>query len=441
MNKILLIIQREYLTRVKKKSFIIMTILGPVLIAAMIILPTMLSEWSETDEKRIAVLDETGIFFEKFKDQEDIKFYHVYDGLETEKEGALYKKGDLLLFIPRTELSLPVNAELFSTKQPGLNVTAYIKSVMRKVIENEKLKAQGIDPEVIKSAKANIELATIRVEKDGAEKESYTEVEVGLSIFAGIMIYFFIFMFGAQVLKGVMEEKSNRIVEVIISSVKPFQLMMGKIIGIALVGLTQFLLWIILTGLFLGVFQAAFGGDMASNLQGLNNQNQLMQGTEVQAQAFDNNQMAMVAEIIDSIDLRVMVLSFIFYFLGGYLLYASLFAAIGGAVDQDADSQQFMLPVSIPLIFSVMMSGVIVNQPESNLSVWLSMIPFTSPVTMMMRIPFGVPYWQLFLSGALLIVGFIGTTWLAGKIYKTGILMYGQKVNYAILWKWLMQKG
>ena len=441
MNKILLIIQREYLTRVKKKSFIVMTILGPVLIAAMIILPTMLSEWSETDEKRVAVLDETGIFFEKFKDQENIKFYHVYEGLETEKDGALYEKGDLLLFIPKTELSLPVNGQLFSTKQPGLNVTAYIKSVMRKVIENEKLKAQGIDPEVIKSAKANIELATIRVEKDGVEKESYTEVEVGLSIFAGILIYFFIFMFGAQVLKGVMEEKSNRIVEVIISSVKPFQLMMGKILGIALVGLTQFLLWIILTGLFLGVFQVAFGGDMASNLQGLNSQNQMMQGTEIQAQGTGNDQMAMVAEIIDSIDLRVMVLSFIFYFLGGYLLYASLFAAIGGAVDQDADSQQFMIPVSIPLVFSVMMSGVIVNQPESNLSVWLSMIPFTSPVTMMMRIPFGVPYWQLFLSGALLILGFIGTTWLAGKIYKTGILMYGQKVDYAVLWKWLNQKG
>jgi len=441
MNKILLIIQREYLTRVKKKSFIVMTILGPLLIAAMIILPTMLSEWSETDEKRVAVLDETGIFFEKFKDQENIKFYHVYEGLETEKDGALYEKGDLLLFIPKTELSLPVNGQLFSTKQPGLNVTAYIKSVMRKVIENEKLKAQGIDPEVIKSAKANIELATIRVEKDGVEKESYTEVEVGLSIFAGILIYFFIFMFGAQVLKGVMEEKSNRIVEVIISSVKPFQLMMGKILGIALVGLTQFLLWIILTGLFLGVFQVAFGGDMASNLQGLNSQNQMMQGTEIQAQGTGNDQMAMVAEIIDSIDLRVMVLSFIFYFLGGYLLYASLFAAIGGAVDQDADSQQFMIPVSIPLVFSVMMSGVIVNQPESNLSVWLSMIPFTSPVTMMMRIPFGVPYWQLFLSGALLILGFIGTTWLAGKIYKTGILMYGQKVDYAVLWKWLNQKG
>ncbi len=440
MNKTLLIIQREYLTRVRKKSFIIMTILGPVLIAAMIILPAMLSEWAETEEKRVAVLDETGIYFEKFKDQEKITFYHVYDGLDAEKESTLYEQGDLLLYIPKTQLNLPVNAELFSTKQPGLNVTSYIKSVMKTVIENEKLKAQGIDPEVIKSAQAEINLSTIRVEEDGVEKKSYTEVEVGLAIFAGIMIYFFIFMFGAQVLKGVMEEKSNRIVEVIISSVKPFQLMMGKIIGIALVGLTQFLLWIILTGFFLVIFQAGFGGDMTTGMQAMGPQNQVISAEQTES-LMSNNQMAMVTEIIGSINLQAMILSFIFYFLGGYLLYASLFAAIGGAVDHEADSQQFMLPVSIPLIFAVMMSGVIVNQPDSALSIWLSMIPFTSPITMMMRIPFGVPYWEIFLSAFILILGFVGTTWLAGKIYRTGILMYGQKVNYAILWKWLRHKG
>ena len=440
MNKTLLIIQREYLTRVRKKSFIIMTILGPVLIAAMIILPTMLSEWSEAEEKRIAVLDETGVYFEKFKNQEKITFYHVFEGLETEKDGALYEKGDLLLYIPKTELNLPVNAELFSTKQPGLNVTSYIKSIMKTVIENEKLKAQGIDPEILKSAKANINLSTIRVEEDGVEKESYTEVEVGIAVFGGIMIYFFIFMFGAQVLKGVMEEKSNRIVEVIISSVKPFQLMMGKIVGIALVGLTQFLLWIILTGVFLVIFQASFGGDLSTGLQSMDAQNQLMPSAGQVETAIDSNKMSQIAEIISSINLQAMVLAFIFYFLGGYLLYSSLFAAIGGAVDHEADSQQFMLPVSIPLIFAVMMSGVVVNQPDSSLSFWLSIIPFTSPITMMMRIPFGVPYWELFLSAFVLILGFILTTWLAGKIYRTGILMYGQKVNYAIIWKWIRQK-
>lgn len=436
MSKTLLIIQREYLTRVKKKSFIIMTILGPVLIAAMIILPALLSQWSEMSQKNIAVLDETGLFYKKFHDQDNIKFYHVYEGLDEEKEKALYKEGDMLLYIPMTQLSLPVNAQLFSTKQPGLNVTAYIKTVMKQVIENEKLKAEGIDPEVIKSARVDINLSTIRVEENGEEKRSYTEVEVGLAIFAGIMIYFFIFMFGAQVLKGVMEEKQNRIVEVIISSVKPFQLMMGKIIGIALVGLTQFLLWILLTGFILVVFQGILGID-ASNLEMLNQQGQSLGA----AQTMDTGQLSMVFDILGSINFGAMVFSFIFYFLGGYLLYASLFAAIGGAVDHDADSQQFMLPVSIPLVFSVMMSGVIVNQPDSHLSIWLSMIPFTSPITMMMRIPFGVPYLQVIASGALLILGFVLTTWLAGKIYRTGILMYGQKVNYSVIWKWLKQRN
>lgn len=436
MSKTLLIIQREYLTRVRKRSFIIMTILGPLLIASMIILPALLSKWSETGQKNIAVLDETGLFYQKFKNQDNIKFYHVYEGLNDEKEKALYKKGDMLLYIPRTELNLPVNAQLFSTKQPGLNVTTYIRSVMKNVLENEKLKAEGIDPELIKSSKVDINLSTIRVEENGDEKQSYTEVEVGLAIFAGLMIYFFIFMFGAQVLKGVMEEKQNRIVEVIISSVKPFQLMMGKIIGIAMVGLTQFLLWILLTGFILIAFQG-FIGLNASDMAMLNQQEQVLGA----AQSVDSGQFSMVMDILGSINISAMVISFIFYFLGGYLLYASLFAAIGGAVDHDADSQQFMLPVSIPLIFAVMMSGVIVNQPDSNLSIWLSMIPFTSPITMMMRIPFGVPYIQIIASAALLILGFIFTTWLAGKIYRTGILMYGQKVNYAVIWKWLKQKN
>lgn len=441
MSKILLIIQREYLTRVRKKSFIIMTILGPVLMAAIVVLPAILADWSEATHKRVAVLDETGWFYEKFKDQENVSFYYVLEDLQAEKEEALYKRGDLLLYIPKTELTVPQSAELFSTMQPGLNITAYIKSVMKEEVENKKLLARNIDPEVLKSAKADIKLSTIKVEENGIEKKSNTEVEVGLAIFGGIMIYFFIFLFGAQVLKGIMEEKSNRIVEVIISSVKPFQLMMGKIIGIAMVGLTQFVLWIILTGTFLGIIQlGVFGSETNAGMQMMNQQTQLMQQNAESIESANINQFAMVSEILDSINFQVMIFSFIFYFLGGYLLYSSLFAAIGGAVDHEADTQQFMLPVSIPLIFSVMMSGVIVNQPDSSLSIWMSMIPFTSPVSMMMRIPFGVPYWQIGLSMGLLIFGFIITTWMAGKIYRTGILLYGQKVNYLTMWKWLRNK-
>ncbi|OFY52052.1 MAG: hypothetical protein A2W85_11515 [Bacteroidetes bacterium GWF2_41_31] len=435
MNKILLIIQREYLTRVKKKSFIVMTIVGPVLMAAMIILPVFLASWSEATEKRIAVLDETGWFFEKFQDEDNIKFYHVFEGLEEEKNQALNLKGDLLLYIPLPELNIPVNAELFSSKQPGLNVTSYIKSIMKQTVENKKLLASGIDPEIIKSAKVDINLVSIKVDEGGIEKKSNTEVEVGLSIFAGIMIYFFIFMFGAQVLKGVIEEKSNRIVEVIISSVKPFQLMMGKIVGIALVGLTQFMLWIVLTLIIVGIVQVMFISGDSSTLEMMGTQSAMM--GQVNDGGSQMDPMMMITETLGSVNFMVMTLSFIFYFLGGYLLYASLFAAIGGAVDNDADTQQFMLPVSIPLILAVAMSGVIINQPDSSLAFWMSMIPFTSPITMMMRIPFGVPVWEILLSMGLLVAGFIFSTWVAGKIYKTGILMYGKKISYGVIWKWL----
>ena len=436
MNKILLIIQREYLSRVKKRSFIIMTFVGPILMAAMMILPAYLANWSGATAKQIAVLDETGWFLEKFKDQENLTFYYVFDDLASEKELAL-AKGDLLLYIPRTELNIPVNSELYSIKQPGLNVTSYIKSVMKQIVENKKLLASGIDPEVIKSAKVTINISTIRVDEGGIETKSNTEVEVGLAIFAGILIYFFIFMFGVQVLKGVMEEKTNRIVEVIISSVKPFQLMLGKIVGVAFVGLTQFLLWIILTLVFVGLFQSGIFTDSASAMDFMGSKGELIQKMNP-----DNgiDPVVMVQEILGGINIKVMVFSFMFYFLGGYLLYASLFAAIGGAIDNETDSQQFMMPVSIPLIFAIALSGVIVNQPDGTLAIWMSMIPFTSPITMMMRIPFGVPMWQLWTSMFLLVVGFVSTTWIAGKIYRTGILMYGQKVSYAIIWKWLTKK-
>ena len=431
MNKILLIIKREYLSRVKKRSFIIMTIVGPVLMAAMIILPAYIADWSEATEKRVAVLDETGWFFEKFKDNENIRFYYVFGDFEMEKDEAL-SQGDLLLYIPQPELNIPVNCELYSTMQPGLNVTAYIRSVMKREVENRKLLASGIDPEVIKSSKVNIHISTIRVEEGGIEKKSNTELQVVLGAAAGIMIYFFIFMFGVQVLKGVMEEKSNRIVEVIISSVKPFQLMLGKIVGVAFVGLTQFLLWIILTLVFVGIFQSGmFGGGNAMDMMN----NEMLNST-----ASGVNPTEVINEIIGGINIQAMILSFIFYFLGGYLLYSSLFAAIGGAIDHDTDSQQFMFPVSIPLIFAIALSGVIVNQPDSNLAIWMSMIPFTSPITMMMRIPFGVPIEQIYLSMGLLILGFILTTFVAAKIYKTGILMYGQKVNYMVIWKWLTNR-
>ncbi len=413
-----------------------MTILGPVLMAALIILPVYLAE-SGTSMEKVAVLDETGWFFQKFHNQEDIQFYYVDKDVQQAKAEAL-AKGDMLLYIPLPKLNLPENAELFSLKQPGLFVRSYVKTVMKQVVEDKKLLAKGIDPNVIKSVRAHINLVTIKVSEEGTEKKSNTGVEMGLAIFSGILIYMFVFMYGAQVMRGVMEEKQNRIVEVIISSVKPFQLMMGKIIGVGLVGLTQFLLWIVLTLTLVGVFQSGiFSSEMAHGVKSLTEQTAASGQSSSMVASTGNLAVTQISGLISSINFKVMIPSFIFYFLGGYLLYSSLFAAVGGAVDHDADAQQFMLPISIPLIFSVAMISVIANQPDGTLAFWMSMIPFTSPVIMMMRIPFGVPYWQMGLSAGLLLLTFVFTTFLAGKIYRIGILIYGKKVGYSDLWKWL----
>ena len=265
---------------------------------------------------------------------------------------------------------------------------------------------------------------------------------MAIGIFSGILIYFFIFLFGSQVMRGVIEEKTSRIIEVIVSSVKPFQLMMGKIIGIALVGLTQLLLWVVLTFSIVSIFQVSFSGNLPSNKTEILSTNNPLQQIDAEKNInLDNGKINEVFEAIFSIDYATIILSFIFFFLFGYLIYAALFAAIGSAVDSESDTQQFMLPITIPLIFSIVMAQVIIQNPDGPLAFWLSIIPLTSPIIMMIRIPFGVPAFDLILSMTLLVLGFIGTTWMAGKIYRTGILMYGKKVNYKELWKWLWYKS
>lgn len=443
MNKILLVIKREYLTRVRKRSFIIMTFLGPLLMASVIILPVIFSQISDQSRKAILVLDETGVFYGKFEDSENMQFQYITTDLETAKNNMLKNEDDGLVYIPRTELNLPTSAVLYSSKQLPVDIKSYIKNVMKKEVEALKLAASGIDQDVILSIKAKINLVNIRIDEDGAEEKTFTEVSMVLGIFAGILIYMFIFIFGAQVMRGVIEEKTNRIMEIIVSSVRPFQLMMGKILGLALVGLTQFLLWIILTFAIVSVFQVAYADQIPkeSFTQVVPGQEQMIGQEEVFSENTEEQNVAKVFEIIRSIDFGVMILGFLFYFLFGYLMYAALFAAIGSASDTEVDTQQFMLPVSIPLILSLVMAQFVMRYPDGPLAFWFSVIPLTSPVIMMVRIPFGVPYWELYLSMALLILGFLGTTWLAGKIYRTGILMYGKKVNYKELWKWLKYKG
>ena len=459
MKKILLIIRREYLTRVKKRSFVVMTILGPLLMAALVIVPIYIATLSN-ETKTVGVLDETGLFFEKFKDSENIRFHYLVSDINSAKQN-FSKSGDYaLLYIPKTEIALPTNAILYSDRQVNINIHSYIRNVMTKQVEELKLEAKLKDlplPEdrkitpddILRSIKASVDITTIKIGGNGKEEKSYPEVTFVLGIFSSILIYFFIFMFGAQVMRGVIEEKTSRIVEVIVSSVKPFELMMGKIVGVALVGLTQFLLWVILTFGIVTVVTSAFTTKPSSKspteqvisaqLPALGKDNpDKVPGTANQQKQQGVNE---VLDAIGTINFPVMIGSFLFFFLFGYLMYAALFAAIGSAVDSEADTQQFMLPITLPLIFAIVMAQYIVQNPDGSLAIWLSMIPLTSPIIMMILIPFGVPYAEVIASMVLLVLGFIGATWLAGKIYRTGILMYGKKINYRELWKWIRYKS
>lgn len=452
MNKISLIIQREYLTRVKKKSFIVMTILGPLLLASIFIIPIYLAQMKSSDVTKIAILDDSGLYKPAFQDTESYNYIFLDKSLDSAKNQLPDSEWYGILYIPATKVALPETATLYSTKQPTMEIKNHLKSLMEKRLENLKLSASGIDKETLASIKSNVDFSTIKLNESGQEEKSFAEVATAVGYFAAIVIYFFIFMFGSQVMRGVIEEKTSRIVEVIVSSVRPFQLMMGKIIGIALVGLTQILLWVILTIGIYTIFTSAYADtidfrqqqEMAMQSQDITGQLGMNSGNNMQdeiTKAEINPQVNKVFDIIQSINFPLIIASFVFFFLGGYLMYSALFAAIGSAVDNETDTQQFMLPITVPLILSIIVAQFVVQNPEGPLSFWLSIIPLTSPVIMMIRVPFGVPVFDMALSVILLILGFIATTWLAGKIYRTGILMYGKKVDYKELWKWIKYRS
>jgi len=314
MNKIFIIIQREYLTRVKKKSFLVMTLLGPILMASVYVLPVYLTTLSD-EEKTIQILDETGLFVKHFKSTDDFTFVPISMELETAKEN-FSNSGDYgLLYIPRTELSVPSSGIFYTLSQPSMDIKSHIKNVMKREVESLKLSASGVDPGILKAIKSSINLSTIKIDESGNEEKSFTEISLGLSIFAAVLIYFFIFIFGAQVMRGVIEEKTNRIIEVIVSSVKPFQLMMGKIVGIALVGLTQFVLWIVLTMIIVTVFMSTVGmEDMAESQKMMATQGKVLSAEELtqlsQTPQADAPMAAQIIEGIQSIDAGVMISSF-----------------------------------------------------------------------------------------------------------------------------------
>lgn len=446
MNKILLIIQREYLTRVKKKSFIVMTILGPILFAALIVVPIWLTTIEDEDVKTIAVVDNPiNKFSSCLENSKSIQFKYIEDAnLEAIKNNFASHEYYAVLFNSDKKYYSLDSITLSSNKQPSINVKEYITKAIQNREKEERLKQQGIDLEILEKANVHISLKTIKWTTDGKSEESSTEIIMFIGLFAAIIIYMFTFIYGSQVMRGVIEEKTNRIVEIIISSVKPFELMMGKIVGVALVAITQFVLWILLSGGIIIALQNTISTKQIAQSQEQMSP-QLTQNTgmgNMKNVNFDDSKfMIQLNQTISNVPWGSLIFSFMFYFLSGYLLYTSLFAAIGSAVDNEADTQQFMLPVTIPLIIAFMVAQAVIQNPEGPLAFWMSIIPFTSPIIMMVRIPFGVPFWQIAISSILLIATFIGTTWMAAKIYRTGILMYGNKINYKELWKWLKYKN
>ncbi|OFX68403.1 MAG: hypothetical protein A2X12_10070 [Bacteroidetes bacterium GWE2_29_8] len=470
MKKILLIIEREYMSKIKKKSFIIMTFLGPLLMAGLMIVPAFIATMSDNDVKKIAVVDETGVFYKKLSDTKHINFdYIVGKSISSVKDNYIKNKDNTpyygILYIPNDALNSPSTIRFMSEVQPSMNVKIYIENKIQKEIEDIKLKVSvgeikqthpEIDSLVLSSLidlpaniKTDVNIATIQLKDEGEEVSSSSEVATILGILSAFMIYMFIFMYGTQVMRGVMEEKTSRIVEIIVSSVKPFQLMIGKIVGIACVGLTQFILWVILTGAIVMYAKSAFpefyNADKASQSVNISNNklgidNSINADDDTVTKPTENEEILRILTAIKSINYWVIILSFLFYFIGGYLLYASLFGAIGAACDNETDTQQFILPISMPLLLGIIMAQFIANNPQGPIAFWLSIIPFTSPIAMMIRIPFGVPVIEVILSAVLLIVGFLLTTWLAGKIYRTGILMYGKKITYSELFKWIKYK-
>ncbi len=409
------------------------------------IAPVVISQISERDYE-IAIVDDTSLFYESFTDQSNIVFIHLQTNVDQALSLMRDGKFDAVLHIPEIAFQAPSSLRLFSEKATNLNAKMLVENVIKQEFESLKLAAAGIDEEVLRTIETPLNIHAIRIRKDGLEQTDYPEVSMGLGIVSGLLIYIFIFLFGSQVLRGVMEEKTSRIVEIIVSSVKPFQLMFGKITGVGLVGLTQFLIWIILTFSIIGLVRVSVPElfKFSPDEQVYVNSAQMLNPQELQNQMESIQQSNTTAgELLAglaAINFPVMIGSFIFFFLGGYLLYGAFFAAIGAAVDNEADTQQFMLPITIPLLFSLIMAQMVMNNPSGNAAFWLSIIPLTSPVIMMVRLPFGVPYTDLALSATLLVIGFLFATWIASKIYRTGILMYGKKVTYAELWKWIRYK-
>ncbi|MDI9355629.1 MAG: ABC transporter permease [Chitinophagaceae bacterium] len=443
MNKCILIFIKEYITRVRKKSFLVATILGPLSLVLIMLLPTYIATLSGTD-KKISIIDKAGFFKKKFTNTDELQFTFIESELE-EAKSNLEKSDDYgLLYIPSIDIDnkKPHGITFYSTSKPSIKLLENIENTIELTIEEKKLIQSGISQGSLDSLEADIDISTISI-TEGEEQENSSLVATIVGYISSFLIYIFIFGYGTQIMRGVMDEKTNRVVEIIVSSVKPMELMMGKILGIGAVGMTQLALWIILTTTILGGVSFFFvtPTNPSKNQTELVSKSLDIPNPSITPPLPENNIVAEALSSINSVNIPLIVGLFLFYFLGGYLVYGALFAAIGASVDTEVDSQQFILPITSPLIISIMMIGKVLLDPHDSFAFWLSIIPFTSPIIMMMRIPFDVPTWEILLSMSLIILCFLFTTWIASKIYRIGILMYGTKINYKILFKWLFSKN
>lgn len=444
------IIAREYLTKVKKKSFLLTTFLVPVFFAAMCILPSVIMFMAKDTGKKVAVIDQSGIVMPYMVDTESVDYSDYSSESPEDMKTRFEELGlDVLVVVsPLDTAARTVSVASYSSKPLSMELKEGVQSRVNDAVEDYRLTLYDITDlkQIMADVKSNVSMATYTLGESGEEKITSSEVYMIISMVLSIIIYMFIAMFSGMVMQSVIEEKASRVVEVLVSSVKATELMFGKIIGVACVALTQFFLWIILTLVLVGGFSAFVGFDslmgdpaQAEQMMEMSAQMSGVDMAEMTASIQEEEGMAAVLSTLKDINWVQMIVAFIIYFALGYLLYASFFAAIGSAVENEADTTQLQMPVTVPLLLAFFIAIYAFNAPDSQIVWWGSMIPFTSPIVMLSRIPFGVPMWELVLSIALLVATFIACGWASAKIYKIGILMFGKKTTFKDLWKWLRQ--
>ena len=446
-----LVIGREYNTRVRKKSFLILTFVVPILFAAMCFLPSLIMLNTKEKTKEVAVVDQSGIVLPFLENGQAANWYDYSSEDPEVLKGRLDELGkDILVVISPLDSANSVNVATYSTKPAGVDFAENLSGRVSDAVEDYRIKSydiKGLD-EILSSVKARIHVQEFTLGEDGKETISESGIFMIISMVLGMLIYMFIDMFSGMVMGSVIEEKSSRVVEVLVSSVKSIDLMFGKIIGVALVALTQFALWIVLTLAIVGIGGAAFGPKLLQKAQGNDAIGQTAQMATMGSGFHMEDAVAMMEDsglktiltTLGNIHWGQLILAFLVYFILGYLLYASLFAAVGSAVENESDSQQLQLPITIPLILGFFIALMAMRNPYSPVVWWGSMIPFTSPIVMLARIPYGVPGWELVLSIVILIATFALCAWASAKIYRAGILIFGKKSSWADLWKWLKQK-